>query len=201
VSSVNQYQTEARCPRKRSPFVKMAPNTGCSTRIAPENAIVTNALSLSLPPKRRRRGGNDIQATKATERRQARRTQEELRDLAGPRYRNCAPVHRRSVQLGGEGGVAYGFVASGEQLREKASDVSDLARPIEPHGEAPVIGLRSRAFPCEGQSAWSAAPIFLVTLFLGVLGRPHRFRRWVFGCGSPLGEVVPLCCLLLPRTC
>ena len=38
------------------------------------------------------------------------------------------------------------FVALGERIRDTATDVSDLARPIEPHSAAPLYGLRSRAF-------------------------------------------------------
>jgi hypothetical protein len=48
--------------------------------------------------------------------------------------------------IGGHPDRAYGFMALGERLRETAADVSDLARPFEPHAIAPSLGLRSRAF-------------------------------------------------------
>ena len=48
--------------------------------------------------------------------------------------------------IGGQTEQAYALVALGERLRDTATDVSDLARPIEPHIAAPLHGLRSRAF-------------------------------------------------------
>ena len=61
--------------------------------------------------------------------------------------------------------VAPALVALGERLRDTATDVSDLARPIEPHSAAPLHGLRSRAFSLRQLlrgSAWqgpSVAPL------------------------------------------
>ena len=51
-----------------------------------------------------------------------------------------------SYDIGGHPDQVYRLVALGEQIRVAASDVSDLARPIEPHSAAPLHGLRSRAF-------------------------------------------------------
>jgi hypothetical protein len=48
--------------------------------------------------------------------------------------------------IGGHPDRAYRLVALGEQIRDAATDVSDLARPIEPHSAAPLHGLRFRAF-------------------------------------------------------
>ena len=48
--------------------------------------------------------------------------------------------------IGGHPNRAYGLVALGERIRDTATDVSNLARPIEPHSAAPLHGLRSRAF-------------------------------------------------------
>jgi hypothetical protein len=48
--------------------------------------------------------------------------------------------------IGGHPDRAYRLVALGERLRDTATDVSDLARPIEPYSAAPPHGLRSRAF-------------------------------------------------------
>ena len=41
---------------------------------------------------------------------------------------------------------AYGLVALGERIRDTATDVSDLARPVEPHSVGPALGLSLRAF-------------------------------------------------------
>jgi hypothetical protein len=35
--------------------------------------------------------------------------------------------------------------ALGERIRDTAADVSDLARPVEPHSVGPALGLRWRA--------------------------------------------------------
>ena len=48
--------------------------------------------------------------------------------------------------IGGHPNRAYGLVALGERIRDTATDVSNLARPIEPHSAAPLHGLRSRAY-------------------------------------------------------
>ena len=48
--------------------------------------------------------------------------------------------------IGGQPDRAYALVALGERLRDTATDLSDLARPIEPHSAAPASGLRWRAF-------------------------------------------------------
>ena len=48
--------------------------------------------------------------------------------------------------IGGHPDRAYRLVALGEQIRDAATDVSNLARLIEPHSAAPLHGLRSRAF-------------------------------------------------------
>ena len=48
--------------------------------------------------------------------------------------------------IGGHPNRAYGLVALGERIRDTATDVSNLGRPIEPHSAAPLHGLRSRAF-------------------------------------------------------
>ena len=45
--------------------------------------------------------------------------------------------------IGGHPDRAYGLVALGERIRDTATDVSNLARPIEPHSAAPLHGLRS----------------------------------------------------------
>ena len=47
--------------------------------------------------------------------------------------------------IGGHTERAYGLVALGERIRDTATDVSDLARPVEPHSIAPALGLRWRA--------------------------------------------------------
>jgi hypothetical protein len=47
--------------------------------------------------------------------------------------------------IGGHTERAYGLVALGERIRDTATDVSDLARPVEPHSVAPALGLRWRA--------------------------------------------------------
>jgi hypothetical protein len=57
----------------------------------------------------------------------------------------CAYVLAHSYDIDGQPDRAYGFVALGERLRETVSDASDLASPVEPYSEVPVIGLRSRA--------------------------------------------------------
>jgi hypothetical protein len=46
--------------------------------------------------------------------------------------------------IGGHTERAYGLVALGERIRDTATDVSDLARPVEPHSVAPALGLRWR---------------------------------------------------------
>src|ERR1700724_763584 len=43
--------------------------------------------------------------------------------------------------IGGHPNRAYGLVALGERIRDTATDVSNLARPIEPHSAAPLHGL------------------------------------------------------------
>ena len=48
--------------------------------------------------------------------------------------------------IGGHPDRAYGLVALGERIRDTATDVSNLARTIEPHSAAPLHGLRSRAY-------------------------------------------------------
>jgi hypothetical protein len=48
--------------------------------------------------------------------------------------------------IGGHTDQAYGLVALGERIRDTATDVSDLARPVEPPSVAPALGLRWRAF-------------------------------------------------------
>ena len=48
--------------------------------------------------------------------------------------------------IGGHTDRAYGLVALGERIRDTATDVSDLARPVEPHSVGPAHGLRWRAF-------------------------------------------------------
>ena len=48
--------------------------------------------------------------------------------------------------IGGQTERAYGLVALGEGIRDTATDVSDLARPVEPHSVGPALGLRWRAF-------------------------------------------------------
>jgi hypothetical protein len=48
--------------------------------------------------------------------------------------------------IGGQPDRAYALVALGERIRDTATDLSDLARPIEPHSAAPASGLRWRAF-------------------------------------------------------
>jgi len=47
--------------------------------------------------------------------------------------------------IGGQTERAYRLVALGERIRDTATDVSDLARPVEPHSVAPALGLRWRA--------------------------------------------------------
>ena len=47
--------------------------------------------------------------------------------------------------IGGHTERAYGLVALGERIRDTATDVSDLARLVEPHSVAPALGLRWRA--------------------------------------------------------
>ena len=51
-----------------------------------------------------------------------------------------------SYDIGGQPNRAYGLVALGERIRDTATDVSDLARPVEPHSVGPALGLRWRAF-------------------------------------------------------
>ena len=58
----------------------------------------------------------------------------------------CAYALAHSYDIGGQPDRAYAFVALGERLHNIAADVSDLARPLEPHSVGPVLGLRSRAF-------------------------------------------------------
>jgi hypothetical protein len=83
-----------------------------------------------------------------------------LRQAEGYAY-----VLAHSYDIGGQPDRAYGFVALGERLRETATDVSVLARPVEPQSVAPVLGLRSRAFSLRRLSrgiAWqgpSVAPL------------------------------------------
>jgi hypothetical protein len=48
--------------------------------------------------------------------------------------------------IGGQTERAYGLVALGERIRDTATDVSDLARPVEPHSVGPALRLRWRAF-------------------------------------------------------
>ena len=64
-----------------------------------------------------------------------------LRQAEGHAY---ALAH--SYDIGGQPDRAYAFVALGERLRNTVMDVSDIARPFEPHSVAPLLGLRSRAF-------------------------------------------------------
>ena len=47
--------------------------------------------------------------------------------------------------IGGHTDRAYGLVALGERIRDTATDMSDLARPVEPDSVAPALGLRWRA--------------------------------------------------------
>jgi len=67
--------------------------------------------------------------------------------------------------IGGHPDRAYRLVALGERISDTATDVSDLARPLEPHSAAPLHGLRSRAFSLRQLlrgSAWqgpSVAPL------------------------------------------
>jgi hypothetical protein len=63
-----------------------------------------------------------------------------LRQAEGYAY---ALAHGYDIR--GQPDRAYAFVALGERLHNAAGDVSDLARPLEPHIAAPVLGLRSRA--------------------------------------------------------
>src|SRR6185312_1955582 len=63
-----------------------------------------------------------------------------------------------SYDIGGQPDRAYAFVALGERLRETASDVSDLARTVEPHTVARVLGLRSRAFSLRTLLRGTAVP-------------------------------------------
>ena len=79
-------------------------------------------------------------------------------DLQGPRAHRLAP-HSRTVTISEAKhvGVAFSFAEKLKQsvflrwrIRDTATDVSDLARPVEPHSVGPALGLRWRAFPCEG---------------------------------------------------
>ena len=47
--------------------------------------------------------------------------------------------------IGGHTERAYGLVALGERIRDTATDVSQMTRPVEPHSVAPALGLRWRA--------------------------------------------------------
>ena len=48
--------------------------------------------------------------------------------------------------IGGQPDRAYALVALGERIRDTATDVSDLARPIEPHSAAPGLGSEVEGF-------------------------------------------------------
>ena len=64
--------------------------------------------------------------------------------------------------IGGHPDRAYRLVALGEQIRDAATDVSNLARLIEPHSAAPLHGLRSRAFSLRRLlrgTAWQAPSV------------------------------------------
>ena len=72
------------------------------------------------------------------------RQEERLLDLIRQAERHaCALAH--SYDVGGQADRAFAYVALGERLHGTASDISSLARPVEPHGVAPVHGLRLRA--------------------------------------------------------
>jgi hypothetical protein len=112
------------------------------------NAIVTFSQSLSLRRRKRRRGdGNDTNGRERDSKpvpSHEDRLLELLRKAEGYAY---ALAH--GYDIGGHPDRAYRLVALGERISDTATDVSDLARPIEPHSAAPLHGLRFRAFLCD----------------------------------------------------
>ena len=89
---------------------------------------------MTYRPPTRQRDSNPAQSQEA-------RLLDLLRKAEGYAY---ALAH--GYDIAGQLDRAYAFVAFGERLHNTAADVSDLARPVEPHSVAPVLGLRSRAF-------------------------------------------------------
>jgi hypothetical protein len=81
--------------------------------------------------------------------------------------------------IGGHPNRAYGLVALGERIRDTATDVSNLARPIEPHSAAPLHGLRSRAYS-------------LRQLLRGTAWQVRAWRLWCHGWPATQTERVPL---------
>ena len=127
------------------------------------NAIVTITQLLSLRRRKRQRavvmtptGQRDSKPVPSQED----RLLDLLRKAEGYAY---ALAH--GYDIGGHPNRAYGLVALGERIRDTATDVGNLARPIEPHRAAPRHGVRSRAYSFRQlliAAAWqgpSAAPL------------------------------------------
>ena len=120
------------------------PMVSCHRIWLAANAIVTIAQSLSLRRRKRQRavvmtptGPRDSNPVPSQED----RLLDLLRKAEGYAY---ALAH--GYDIGGHPNRAYGLVALGERIRDTATDVGNLARPIEPHSAAPLHGLRSRVF-------------------------------------------------------
>ena len=139
----------ARIDRQKSPSAGVAgcpafPMVSCHRIRLAANAIVTITQSLSLCRRKRQRvvvmtptGQRDSKPVPSQED----RLLDLLRKAEGYAY---ALAH--GYDIGGQPDRAYALVALGERLRDTATDLSDLARPIEPHSAAPASGLRWRAF-------------------------------------------------------
>ena len=105
------------------------------------NAIVTIVQSLSLRRRKQRRADPTVQRDSNPVPSQEDRLLDLLRKAEGYAY---ALAH--GYDIGGQTERAYGLVALGERIRDTATDVSDLARPVEPHSVGPALSLRWRAF-------------------------------------------------------
>ena len=109
------------------------------------NAIVTIAQSLSLRRRKQRREGMVMTPTGQRDSKPVPSQEDRLLDLLR-KAEGYAYALAHGYDIGGHPNRAYGLVALGERIRDTATDVSNLARPIEPHSAAPLHGLRSRAY-------------------------------------------------------
>ena len=103
----------------------------CPVIIAPPKEATARGVVMTHRPPTKQRDSNPVPL-------QEDRLLDLLRKAEG-----CAYALAHDYDIGGHPDRAYGLVALGERIRDTATDVSDLARPIEPHSAAPLHGLRS----------------------------------------------------------
>jgi hypothetical protein len=115
------------------------------------------------PPKEQRRA--DRNDTNGTARQHACPIAGRQTARTSPQAEGYAYALAHGYDIGGQTERAYGLVALGERIRDTATDVSDLARPVEPHSVGPALGLSLRAFSLRRllrRTAWqgpSAVPL------------------------------------------